>query len=180
MNNTFLIWLLGAVAVVGVLVGVTNIVTTNNLRSDVREIMMQQMSMSGNSEDSSLPMKNYPESATSTQNQEELPGQSHTNAQVISPTPMTQALAEQLVTQNWEIPLQVEEGPQPTVTYRRISGSEYAVTVIRPLLDDSTSHMKYEGNAEFINNTWLLLANTKTWKCHQGRGHQDYSQVPCV
>jgi hypothetical protein len=59
-------------------------------------------------------------------------------------------------------------------------GSATRVTAIyEGLHDDSVSAMKKEGVASYANGSWTLGTAVTTYRCQQGRGHQDFSAELC-
>jgi len=52
--------------------------------------------------------------------------------------------------------------------------------VYEGLRDDSASSQKKVAIASYVNNIWVLGEATVTQTCQPGRGHQDFSSVPCI
>jgi len=54
------------------------------------------------------------------------------------------------------------------------------ISAIYTELDDSVAFVKKEAVATYNNGTWVLGTSTITQACHKGRGHQDFSTLPCI
>lgn len=92
---------------------------------------------------------------------------------------LTQSEAEALVLKYWG-------GCTPdtcktvTVTVKK-EGSDNIVTAIYTgMKDDSISAAKSEAVAEYKDGKWTLGKPTDTFSCQKDRGHQDFSDSPCI
>ena len=58
--------------------------------------------------------------------------------------------------------------------------TSFKLTVINDgFLDDSVAGDKYEFSFQWEDESWRMNSARRMWKCWPGRGHQDYSAVPC-
>lgn len=68
-----------------------------------------------------------------------------------------------------------------TVTIEQNLGTTYVVALFEGLHDDSISSSRFVAPVSYRNNAWTLEATTEeTQKCAEGRGHQDFSEEPCI
>lgn len=187
MNNLLVILLSGLLGAGGLALGIVNMNAVGSLTQTVQEMALQnsealpEFNFIETSEQVNQPTPTNPQAATVSVGTTQ-PSVSQQNQPSSNPAPaMSQSLATQLVTSTWQIPMTVQEGPSPTITYSPGGNGMYNIVVMRPLLDDSTSTYRYEGVAMKggVNGEWILTPYTLTWKCHVNRGHQDFSTVPC-
>ena len=91
--------------------------------------------------------------------------------------PLLTATASQLVLAAWGT-CQPGECRGPVVTVSSRDG-KYFVSALYNNYDDSTAETKKEAVATYSNGIWMLGIPMKTWKCHVGRGHQDFNTQSC-
>lgn len=95
--------------------------------------------------------------------------------------PLLQETAEYLIEENWNVNFNPIEGNPPVIELEQVNGTEYNVIVYTSALDDSVSKLRQIGTATFTSSGWELSdPYTQDWKCHVGRGHQDYSTEYCI
>lgn len=176
MKNSTISWILGIIAVVAIIFGISNMVQNNQLRDDVRNLMIDELP---NNDSQELPVS---ENANN-----KISGSSEASSSNQTNTTMTSPIAQELAVQAWNINMNPVEGFPPTVEYRALDytmdnhqGILYEITVLVPALDDSTATIRYQGIA-YYQTSWNLdpYANTPDWACHVGRGHQGFSTFPC-
>lgn len=175
-SNLFTILVTGLLGVGGLGLGIVNMSSINKVNDTLQAITQQGTIEEGISLEEDSMLEDV-KSITNTTGPS-----TATAAQPSAPAPtMSQSLATQLVTSTWQIPMNPQEGPSPTITYTPGANGMYGIVVLRPLLDDSTSTYRYEGVAMYTGpvDGWYLTPHTLTWKCHVNRGHQDFSTVPC-
>jgi hypothetical protein len=94
---------------------------------------------------------------------------------------LLQETAEYLVGENWNVDFNPIEGNPPAVEIEQVNPGEYSVTVYISTLDDSVSTLRQIGTATFISTGWELSGpHTQDWRCHPGRGHQEFSTENCI
>ncbi len=72
---------------------------------------------------------------------------------------------------------------QITLNYDQAESPNKSVIIIteKGYLDDSVSGARY--TFQMVKNShghWSIFARTHLLKCHEGRGHQEYSEEPCL
>lgn len=84
---------------------------------------------------------------------------------------------EQLILSQWGVCGDGEcSGPDIEMS---TDGDQASVVALYNLYDDSTAQQKKEGMANLIEGAWILDDPDVTWRCHVGRGHQDFSTENC-
>lgn len=56
----------------------------------------------------------------------------------------------------------------------------HIVIIEEGLMDDSVFGIRYELMLRLGKHGWMVESADKTWKCWPGRGHQYYSDEPCL
>lgn len=149
--------IIGILALAGVALGVFNATNQQQFQKELVTIMSQQNnSESGDESSDSIP----------------------------APSPsavLDQKQAEQLVASTWNVELVPQEGFPAKVTISKNPNGTYAIEVVVGALDDSVASTKLEGLAIFNNGIWTLSnPPARSWVCHPGRGHQNYSTANCI
>lgn len=69
-----------------------------------------------------------------------------------------------------------------SATYRQEGKKIIVVATYSGLQDDSIAAERYEGEARYSLGEWSVsdYETRITVKCQPGRGHQDFSQEPCI
>lgn len=124
---------------------------------------------------SDIPAGQYKVVVTVGQELEDLSDGYVTITSVVTLPTLTQELAQSLVLKVWG-------GCDPsTCSSVAVTVQGNTVTAIyEGLRDDSASSQKKVAIASYTNNIWVLGEATVTQTCQPGRGHQDFSSVPCI
>ena len=102
-----------------------------------------------------------------------------------TPTSETQpdlslATAQALAMQKWGGCIQEDECEKMTVTISKNLGNWYVTAIVEGLHDDSITATRTTAHMDYQNGSWTIGAiEESTWKCSQGRGHQDFSRELC-
>ena len=69
-----------------------------------------------------------------------------------------------------------------TVSVNNMGGVVYVTATYEGLRDDSSSASRKVAPAhyDYGYRAWVLETPVKTQRCQPGRGHQDFSSVPCI
>lgn len=163
-SNSLPLILIGIVSLGGLGLGISNTISQQKNQQELLTQVSQLQEMSSNSDTTVIS-----------------PVASKPNNQQAQQAVLTPAQAQQLVTVNWNVDFTPTEGFPPQLTLNQNNNGSYQVVVTVGALDDSVASTKFEGTASFVNNTWTLSnPPTKTWTCHPGRGHQNYSTINCI
>jgi hypothetical protein len=156
--------LIGIISLAGLGLGISNTISQQKIQQEILTQVSQLQEMSSNT-------------ATVVAPSEIIQSNNQQPQQVV----LTTTQAQQLVMTAWNIDFTPIEGFPPQLGLVANTNGTYAVTVTVPPLDDSVASTKFEGTASFVNNAWTLSnPPVKTWSCHPGRGHQNYSTVNCL
>ncbi|MDP3962385.1 MAG: hypothetical protein Q8Q03_00755 [bacterium] len=96
-----------------------------------------------------------------------------------SSSPLTQQEAEELVLNEWG-------GCTPdscgsfNVTVSSAGNQTIVTAIYGQMRDDSISAAKNETVAVYKDGSWTLGEPKGTFSCQKGRGHEDFSDVPCI
>lgn len=66
------------------------------------------------------------------------------------------------------------------INSERINATEYEVTIIQKLSDDSIAEEKTILTAQNDNLIWQIKKIRRNWKCHEDRGHTNWGTEKCV
>ncbi len=98
-----------------------------------------------------------------------------------SSTELSLATARALVIERWGDCVHFTQCSKLTVTMTGNLGNTYVTALYEGLHDDSTIAMRKTASVKYTNGSWKLGATEEeTWQCAPGRGHQDFSTVPCI
>ena len=94
---------------------------------------------------------------------------------------LTEDIAKSLVIEEWGT-CEGEDGvwcSEFSVELDKQDGSWQVTATYTGIHDDSSGSSRHVALAYYQNGTWTLGERTTTWKCHPGRGHQDFSTENC-
>ena len=87
--------------------------------------------------------------------------------------------ARSLVIEKWGDCRAMDCADLNVITYSR-GGVSYIVAIYSGLKDDSVSAMRKIASIEYIDGNWIFGDISQTYKCYEGRGHNDFSSEKCL
>ncbi len=87
--------------------------------------------------------------------------------------------ARNLVKREWGDCREMDCSDLNIVTYTK-DGISYIVAIYSGLRDDSVSAMRKIASVEYIDGNWIFGDISQTYKCYEGRGHNDFSSDKCL
>lgn len=61
-----------------------------------------------------------------------------------------------------------------------VIGGQTVIAEFHGLFDDSVAESRTVARIVFENGTFKVIEKNSTFRCHVGRGHQDFSTEPCI
>lgn len=94
--------------------------------------------------------------------------------------PLTKEEAEKLVFDAWGGCTPARCTKVTVVPVNLSNGNATVIAIYEGLQDDSVARERREATATLVNGAWVLGEPELTWQCWPGRGHQNFSDEPCL